>query len=107
MSCLDFKETLFTGQSQAFLGFIKSIIFFSLKREFNLYSCLLSKQLSFVPRVAYSWFDSNTLLGIKANVKVITPRSVSNLGSKKEITGFLMLFCKLVVLCMQWERWQF
>lgn len=32
---------------------------------------------------------------------------MSNLGSKKEITGFLMLFRKLVVLYMQWERWQF
>lgn len=36
-----------------------------------------------MPRVAYYWFDSNTLLGIKTNVKVITPQKCVKLGKQK------------------------
>lgn len=34
-------------------------------------------------RVAYCWFDSNTVPGIKTNVKVMTPQKCVKLGKQK------------------------
>lgn len=36
-----------------------------------------------MPRVAYYWFGSNTLIGIKTNVKIITPQKYVKLEKQK------------------------
>lgn len=36
-----------------------------------------------MPRVAYYWFDSNTLLGVKTSVKVVTSQKCVKVGKQK------------------------
>lgn len=48
-----------------------------------------------MPGVAYCWFDSNTLLGIKTNVKVSTPQKCVKLGQQKGNHGIFNVILQI------------